>query len=74
MDDKIWIIDANVLVNWVLGSGGLLKQLCNNFEISDDFFNIFYNRYKQSDALIETIINSDLTTFPMTNFSSLFLP
>jgi predicted nucleic acid-binding protein len=68
MEKRIWFFDTNVLVNWVLGSGGLLKQLCDSFDISDNFFDIFYNRYKLSDAFVESIINSDKSTFPKDRF------
>jgi predicted nucleic acid-binding protein len=68
MENKVWFIDSNVIVNWVLGSGGLLKQLCDNFDLSDDFFHIFFERYKISNTFIEKLITSKQGNFPKDRF------
>jgi hypothetical protein len=56
--NKVWFIDANILAHWVLGKGGVLGFLIDNFRLTNEFFDIYSKRYEESINFIDELIIS----------------
>jgi hypothetical protein len=56
--NKVWFIDANILVHWVLGKGDVLNFLIDKFHLTNEFFDIYSERYEGSISFIEELIKS----------------
>ncbi|MCZ7382770.1 MAG: hypothetical protein O8C64_14525 [Candidatus Methanoperedens sp.] len=56
--NKVWFIDANILVHWVLGKGEVLNFLIDKFHLNNEFFNIYSKRYEDSISFIEELRKS----------------
>jgi hypothetical protein len=56
--NKVWFIDANILVHWVLGKGDVLSFLIDKFHLTHEFFDVYSKRYEDSISFIEELIKS----------------
>jgi len=52
---KIWFIDTNIIAHWILGSGGIIKNLCFSNDLSEEFADAYIRRYKPAINLIDEI-------------------
>jgi len=55
---KIWFLDTNILAQWILGKGGVLKLVIDEFELIDSFLDVYNKRYKTSNQFITRIMNN----------------
>ncbi|QYZ80055.1 hypothetical protein E2N92_11775 [Methanofollis formosanus] len=53
--EKVWFLDTNVFAHWVLGEGKVLRYLCDDLDLHDEFFQIYQKRYHNSITFIEKI-------------------
>lgn len=53
---KVWFIDTNITAHWVLGKGGVLNFLVKEFNLTEEFYELYSKRYEESINLIEEII------------------
>lgn len=53
---KIWFIDTNIFAHWILGNGGILKDLCSSHDLSKEFLDIYIKRYKPAIDFVDAIL------------------
>lgn len=58
---RIWFIDSNILAHWVLGRGHILEFLCSSFNLHQDFYNVYFQRYQPSITFIDEILKKRST-------------
>lgn len=53
---KIRFIDTNIIAHWILGNGGILKDLCSSQDLSNEFLDIYVKRYKPAIDFVDAIL------------------
>jgi len=53
---NVWFIDTNVIAHWILGSGGILNDICSSLELSNEFVEVYIKRYKSAIDFIDEIL------------------
>jgi len=68
---KSFIIDTNVVVHWLM-SEKIINYLIEEFNLTDEFRNVYRRRYEQSTNLINNILDSgvDNHNFNITELST----
>jgi len=65
-----WIIDTNVAVHWLMVNG-ILEFLIRQFHLSQEFLDVYKNRYKESCDFVDRVLklSNNNHTFLITELS-----
>lgn len=58
-DRKVCFIDTNVIANWIMAEGGVLKLLVQRYNLNKEFEDIYIDRYSDSLDFVKKILEDD---------------
>jgi len=62
-NNRVWSIDTNTLVPYLIQKGDILPLLGEHYNISEEFHNVYFQRYNSSINFVEGVINNKKQPF-----------